>query len=158
MAYLARSAASTMIQNHQIIIHKLPLAKAVNLGNTQMNIVYHMGKVARLHSSHFQALHSSIAILYSTSHTVRTQPPAHTRSDPDMGHSAKDLTTTNKVMVGLKCSPLCRFQDKGIHIPAHWKCLQNHQETVQSIGRHFTGLYFHLNLIPVPLGDHPWAS
>jgi hypothetical protein len=34
-----------------------------------------------------------------------------------MGHRGKDMTCTKVVMVSLKCSPLRRFQDKGLRVP-----------------------------------------
>ena len=107
------------IQNHRKIVHKLPLPKTVDLGNTPINIICHMGMVTRLHSSHSQALCSFISTLHSRWHTVRNQPPAQAKNIQVMGHSCKDMTSTKVIMVGLKCTPLPRFQDKGHHLQVH---------------------------------------
>jgi hypothetical protein len=70
-----------------------------------------------------------------------------------MGHSGKDMTFTKMVMVGLKYSPLLRFQDKCRHLQVPAECLQNRRKTIQSIGQHLPPLILHLNILPVHLGD-----
>jgi len=114
--------------------------------------------VTRLHSSHFEALRSFIGTLHSTWHPVRNQPPAHVQDIPVMGHSGKDITSTKVVMVGLKCSPLHRLQDKGCHPQVHRECLQDCLKTIQSIGQHLAALLLNLDLLPVHVGDPRVAS
>jgi hypothetical protein len=42
--------------------------------------------------------------------------------------------TTKVGMAGVKCVPIHKFKDKHHHLQVYWECLQNHWETVQSIG------------------------
>ena len=109
--------------------------------------------VTRLHSGYFEALRTSISTLHSTCHTVRTQPPAQGKDIQVMGRNGKDMTSTKVVMVGRKCSPICRFQDMGRHLQMHGECLQDCRKTIQSIGQHLSALVLHLNLILANLGD-----
>ena len=158
VAYLACNNAVKTIQNHRQIVHELQLEKKVNLGNKPINIICRMGMVTCLHSSQFQILRTFINILHSTWHTVRNQPPVQAKDFQVMGHSGNNMTSTKVVMAGLKCSPLCRFQDKGPHLQVHWECLQDCRTTIQSIGQHLPSLILHLNLLPVHPGDHRLAS
>jgi len=66
VAYLAHNSAMTRNQDPQIMVHDMPLAKLVDLGNTPINIIRQMGVVTLLYSSHFQALCIFITILDST--------------------------------------------------------------------------------------------
>ena len=61
-------------------------------------------------------------------------------------------------MAGLKCSPLCRFQDKGRHLQVHRECLQDHREIIQSICQHLPAQLLHLTLLLAHLVDTPLAS
>ena len=74
-----------------------------------------------------------------------------------MGHCVKDMTCTKVVMVGLKGSPLCRFQDKGHQLQVHREYLQDHRKPIQSISQHRPALILHLNLLQAHLGD-PWLA
>ena len=141
------------IQNHRKTVHELPLAKTVNLGNNPININHHMGMVPHVQSNHFQALLSLICSPHTTCHTLHDKPPVQGKDIQVMGHHGKDMTSTKVVMVGLKCSPLRRFHDKGHHFQVHWECLQDCQKTIQSIGQHCAALIVHLNLLPAHLED-----
>jgi hypothetical protein len=66
VAYLAFKNTVITIQDPWILVHELPQAKTVNLGNTLTNVIRHMGMVTRLDSSHFQGLSSFVTSLHST--------------------------------------------------------------------------------------------
>jgi len=59
--YLAQNNAATTIVYTWMVVHELPLAKIVNLGNTPINTIHHMWMVTLLHSSDLQALRSCIS-------------------------------------------------------------------------------------------------
>jgi hypothetical protein len=63
---VATNGAMTSIQDPRIMVHNLPPAKTVDLGNMPINVIRCMGMVTLLHSSHFQVLLSFITILHST--------------------------------------------------------------------------------------------
>jgi len=140
------------------MVHKLLLAKTVELGNTPININRRMGMVTLLHSSHYQALRSFITILHSTRHSVPNQPQAWANNIQVMGHRGKDMTSTKAVMGSLECFPSRSSHDKGRHLQVHRECLQDRRETIQSIGQHLPALHLHLDLLPAQLGDHQLAS
>jgi len=111
-----------------------------------------------LHSSHFQVLRRLNRSLHSIWHTIRNQPPAQPEDFQIMGHSGNDMTSTNGVMAGLKWSAICSFQDYGCHLQVLWECLQDYQETIQSIHQYLPGLCLLLDLLVAHLGDPQLAS
>jgi len=146
------------LHNYRITVPKLPLEQSVDLGNTPLNIIHHKCIITLHHSSHFQVRRSYITILHSTWHLHRKQPPMQAQNFQAMGLGWKDLTSTKVVMARLKCPPLCRFQDKGHHLPVRQECLQDWWETIQSIRQRLPALHLHLELHPGFLGDPPLAS
>jgi len=72
MACKACNSTAMTIQNPRIMVHYLPLAKPVDLGNTPLNIIRRMRMVSLLHSSHFLVLHSVItfSIQHDTQHSA----------------------------------------------------------------------------------------
>jgi len=130
VAYWVCNNTVKLIQNHWKIVHNLPLAKTVDLGNKPMNIICCMGMVIHLHSKHFQALCSFISTLHSIWHTVWNQPPVQANDIQVRGHSGKDMTSTKVVMVGLYCSPFHRFQNMGHQVQVCWECLQDCRKTI----------------------------
>ena len=152
---MSRNNAVTTIQNHRINVHNMPPSKTVNLGNTPIIIICRQGMVTLLHSSHFQALRSSISSLHSTCDTVGNLPAAQANNIQVMGHRGTDITCTKAVMAGLKCSPLRSFQDKGRHFQVHQECLQDRREIIHSISQHLPARLLHLNLIPAQLWNTP---
>jgi len=149
---------ATTIPNRRTIVHNMLLANTFNLGNTPISIIRRKGTVALLLSSHFQVLCSCITSLHSTWHTVRNLPAAQAQDFQVMGHCGKDITCTNVVMVGLKCSPQQSSQNECLDLQVHRECLQDHREIIQSIGQHLPARLLHLNLLQVPLGNTPSAS
>jgi len=101
VVYMPRNNVLMTIQNHQIIVHELPLANAVNLANTSINIIRRKGMVALTHSSHFPVLARLITVLHSTWHQVRYLPPVQATDFQVMGLSGKHMTSTKVVIVGL---------------------------------------------------------
>jgi len=102
--------------------------------------------------------HSAVLSALSIQHdTVRNQPPVQAMEIEVMGHSGNDMTSTKGVMVGLKCSPLQRFQDKCRQHEVHRVCLQDCWKIIQSIGQHRWALIVHLNHLPAHQGD-PWLA
>jgi hypothetical protein len=95
------------VQNHQIIVHKLPQANTVDLGINPIDTILHMGMVTHLHRRYIQVLRSIVSTLHSTSHTVCNQLPAEANNIQGMGYSGKDMTSTKVGMGGLKRFPLC---------------------------------------------------
>jgi len=77
MAYLVCINVVTSMQNHRIIVQGMPHQKIVNLGNSPINIIHHMGTVTLLHISYIQTLCSNITTLYSTWNSL---PPTNTAS------------------------------------------------------------------------------
>jgi len=75
-----------------------------------------------------------------------------------MGHCGKDMTSTNTVMAGLICTLLGSVHVKRHHPTGCRECLQDHQETIQSISQYLPALLLHLNIVLVHLGDTPVAS
>jgi len=158
VAYLPRDHAVKTIQNHWKIVHELPLAKTVNLGNNPINIICRMGMVIHLYSNHFQALSICISTLYSTWRKVPSQPPAQAKDIQVNGHGGKDMTSTKVVVVlGRKGSPLRRFEDQGRNHQVHRECQQDRQKFIQPIGQHLAALILHLNLLLAQLRD-PWVA
>ena len=75
-----------------------------------------------------------------------------------MDHRGKDLTSTKAVMASLKCFPSSSSKNKGRRLQVHRECLQDRQETIQSIGQHLPALLLHMDLLPAHLADLPLAS
>jgi len=130
----------------------------IDLRNRPININHCMYMVTCLPSNHYEELCSCISTFHSTWQIVRNQPPAQVKDIQVVGHIGKDMTSTKVVMVGLKCSTLHRFENKGHYRPVQWKCLQNRRKTIQSIGQDLPALIVHLNLFPAHLGDPRFAS
>jgi len=158
VAYLARTNAMKTIQNHQINIHDLPLAKTVYLWDTPINVICHNSTGTLLHCSHFEVLRAVITSLHSTWHTVRNLPAAQANGIQVMGHQGKHMTCAKVVMAGLKCCSLRSSQDKGWHLQVRREFLQDCREIIQSISQHLPARLLHLNLVPAYLGDTPQAS
>lgn len=151
--YLARSNALKTLQSHRKKVLNLPSPKTVYLGNKLINIIHRMGLVTCLHSNHWQVLHCFMSTFQSTRHTVRNQPPVQAKEIQVFDHSGKDMTSTKIVMVGRKCFPLHRLQDKGCHFQVDWECLQNHRNTTQQMVQHLPPLILYLNHSPAHLWD-----
>jgi len=157
VADLPRNNATKTIQKHLKLVLELPLAKTIYWENTPISVIRHMGIITCLESSHFEVLHRYISTVHSTRHPVRNQPPVHAKNMKVMGHGGKDITFTEVVMVGMKCSPLCRSQNKSRHLLVLWECLQDHWKSMQSIGEHLPGQILSLNLIALHL-EEPWVA
>jgi len=140
-----------------MIMLELHQAKALNLGNPQINFIHHWGSVTRVPSHHFQALPSSTTLPYSTSHQACNQALVQPKDIRVVGHCGIDVTSPKEVMVDLKCSLLTKSQGRGHHLLAHLECLRNRLETIQSFSRYLPPLV-HTDNFPAHLGDPPISS
>lgn len=158
VAYLACDKAVMTIHDCRIIAPEQALAKAVDLGNTQINIFCHMGMVTLLHSSQFQALCIFVTIFHSTWHSaVCKQQLTQAEDFQVVGHCGRVMTSTKGVMASLKCSPFCSSQEMGRHPQVQWVCHQDLEVTLWSISQHLSAQFLHLDMLMVSLEDFPLA-
>jgi len=141
----------------QIIMLEIHQAKTLNPAYPRTDFNHLRGIVTCLCSYHSQVLTSSTTLPHAAWHQARNQAQVQPKDIRVMGHRGKDTTSTQEVMVDLKCSPLSNSQDGGRHLWVHLECLQHCLATIQLVGGHLPPL-LHTKNYTAHLGDHPLAT